>query len=95
MPCIVNITNGEMANHWETLLCYACKFLTREQIESLRNPGSGIMDGLEWYTQHLMGDYTNSGTTATEKSMAITELDRLGFYILKEKNYMQLRERGQ
>ena len=92
MPCIVDITEGEMANHWEALLCQACKHLTREQIDSLKNPGSGILDGLDWYTQHLMCDYTHSKSTKAEKKAAYAELDRLGYYIEDNGRYKQLVE---
>jgi len=45
MPCIVDITQSDQIAHFEILLCKACKFLTKEQINSLVNPGSGLLDG--------------------------------------------------
>jgi len=78
MPCIVDIKEGERSNHWESLLCQACKYLSAEQIDSLRNPGSGLIDGIYWYTQHLHCDYI-SNESHVEKYLTLNELHRLGY----------------
>ena len=78
MPCVVDISDSDASNHFELLLCKACKFLTIEQIETLKNP-SGIVDGMYWYTQHLMFDYASSGATEEDKKIALAELNRVGY----------------
>jgi hypothetical protein len=89
MPCQVDITEGEIANHFEKLLCKACKYLSAEQIDSLRNPGSGPMDGLYWYTTHLMCDYI-SKDNQPEKYLTLSELHRLGYDVIDSNGYSAL-----
>jgi hypothetical protein len=90
MPCQVNISPSEEANHFEVLLCRACKYLNKEQIDSLKNPGSGIYDGLMWYSNHLTNDYCqrcwnidvlsiDDETTELEKREILKELNRIGY----------------
>lgn len=57
MPCTVDISPSEEINHFQVLLCQACKYLTKEQIQGLVNPNSGIYDGLDWYSRHLWLDH--------------------------------------
>ncbi len=86
MPCITDISSADEAKHFETLLCQACKFLTAEQIDSLKNPGSGIRGGLDWYTNHLFLDCRTSRSTEQEKQLAHIELNRIGFDIIPYKD---------
>jgi hypothetical protein len=57
MPCIVDppsVTESEWLSH---MLCKACRFLTKEQIQSI----SGLdcyLDLDDWYRQHLMHDFS-------------------------------------
>ena len=92
MPCVTDISQNEMTRHYQLLLCKACKFLTVEQIESLTNPGAGIYDGLDWYSQHLWLDCTHNVQHdvlhvmdvydfAEERILALKELNRIGFDI--------------
>lgn len=82
MPCITGITAADEIHHYENILCQACKLLSLEQIDSLRNPGSGIYDGLDWYRSHLFSDYCYN-EDETEKQTALKELNRLGFTVNK------------
>ena len=95
MPCITDITNDDMSRHFEVLLCKACKFLTVEQIESLKNRGSGIFDGIEWYAQHLWLDcthniqrdvlhYLDDNDLEEERKLALKELNRIGFDVIED-----------
>ncbi len=97
MPCITDISASYEAQHFEKLLCKACKFLTVEQIESLTNPGSGIHDAIEWYSNHLWLDcmhnvphgvlhFMDDSDLAEERRLALKELNRIGFDI-KELGY--------
>jgi hypothetical protein len=90
MPCTCDISQEEQARHWITLLCQACRFLTKDEIDSLRNPGSGIMDGLEWYLLHLHGDSISSESDEKERNFACQELLRLGYEITYSKGYSEL-----
>lgn len=95
MPCVTEINENNMACHWETLLCKACKFLTVDQIESLVNKGSGIYDGLDWYSNHLWLDCQHNDNdvldfTPTDKQIALNELHRIGFEIIKCEGGTQL-----
>jgi hypothetical protein len=80
MRCHTNITSDDVAKHYETMLCQACRYLTAEQIDSLRGD-SGIYDGLMWYTQHLFLDACHSESTYSERHIATHELHRLGYEI--------------
>lgn len=93
MPCTVDISPNEEINHFQVLLCKACKFLSKEQIDSLINPGSGIYDGLSWYSQHLMFDYYKKchdndvlefdlSTNENEKKKILMELNRIGYNLI-------------
>lgn len=93
MPCTVDISPNEEINHFQVLLCRAFKFLSKEQISEVTNPGSGIYDGLPWYAQHLMNDYSqrcfNSDvlafvyeTTEYEKNAILQELNRIGYDLI-------------
>lgn len=91
MPCYTDISSTDQKRHYEVLLCKACKFLTVGQIKSLTNPGSGIIDGLDWYSQHLWLDCTHnddvlavlsSEAGKSEKAIALKELKRIGFEIM-------------
>lgn len=92
MPCVVDIKQNEMTNHFETLLCKACKLLTVKQIKELKNANSGIVDGIDWYVQHLWLDCThnddifNFDNNENEKLIAINELKRLGYTIKKNED---------
>lgn len=81
MPCQVDISASDEAKHFEKLLCLACRYLTAEQIDSLQNPGSGIYDGMMWYTQHLFLDACHSESSYSERHIATHELHRLGYAI--------------
>lgn len=107
MPCKVDISPDEQSNHFQVLLCQACKYLSPEQVASLINPGSGMHDGLDWYTGHLMGDYmqrcSNTDvldfdyeTTEHEKIIILKELNRVGYHLYKiEKGVFGLIELGE
>jgi hypothetical protein len=82
MPCQTDISDSEVSRHFEKLLCLACKHLTADQIDTLLNPGSGICDGLAWYTNHLLCDYI-CNESMYEQVMALKELNRLGYAIKK------------
>lgn len=93
MPCIVDISPHEEINHFQVLLCRACKYLSPYQIETLSNPGAGIYDGLMWYSQHLMFDYHKRchnndvldfdfETSEEEKKQIIQELNRIGYDLI-------------
>lgn len=86
MACVTNISSTDEAMHFKTMLCQACKFLTMKQIESLKNPGSGIYDGLDWYANHLFLDARTSQSTEQEKQLALIELNRIGFDIIPYKD---------
>ncbi len=86
MPCYTGITSSDEARHWEVLLCKACKFLTVKQIQSLTNPGSGICDGLDWYSNHLWLDCSHNadifgGSSEKEKQIALKKLTRIGYEV--------------
>lgn len=80
MPCIVEVSPGEESRHFQTMLCLACKYLTIEQIESLKH-SSAFMDGMAWYKQHLLGDYCSINSSQEEKQVAFDELHRLGYEV--------------
>lgn len=82
MPCVTDISQSDQVQHFENLLCQACKFLTKDQIESLLNPGSGIYDGFEWYKQHLFLDYCYN-SDLKEKQISLKELNRFGHSIVR------------
>lgn len=88
MPCVVDITQGDLSNHFEILLCKACKFLTVEQIKLLVNHGSGIQSGMDWYANHLWldckhndDDILSFSDGTREKEIALRELFRIGYEI--------------
>jgi hypothetical protein len=86
MPCVTDITASDEARHYETLLCLACRMLQPSQIAMLKNPGSGIMDGLDWYVGHVFCDTCDEDSSCVEKYFAISELNRLGYTIREELN---------
>ncbi len=88
MPCHTDISASDEAKHFETLLCQACKYLSSEQIDSLRNR-SGIYDGLMWYTQHLFLDYC-SNKDDDERGLSLYELHRLGYDVVHGEGYSEL-----
>ncbi len=101
MPCIVEISPSNEVNHYQVLLCKAFKYLTPEQIDTVRNPGAGIYDGLTWYSQHLMEDYDQRchnnnvldfdyETTETEKDQIIKELNRIGYELRFDEGIIEL-----
>ena len=103
MPCIVDISPNEEINHYQVLLCQACKHLSPEQIDNLKNPGSGIYTGLMWYAQHLMNDYSHrcfnknvldfdNETNEEEKKQILRELNRIGYDLLVNSNSIELKE---
>ena len=81
MPCIVDPPSVTQEEWLEHMLCQACRFLTREQIQAVR--GLDIYQDLwGWYTSHLMLDarhYFNGKETehATFKEdvLALSDLD--------------------
>jgi len=81
MPCITDTSLSDEVRHFQILLCQACRFLTKEQIDSLKND-SGIYYGLDWYKQHLHYDAVDCDNSDEEKIIAIKELDRLGYIIV-------------
>ena len=86
MPCSTGISGSDEARHFEILLCKACKFLTVEQIKSITSKNSGICDGLDWYSYHLWLDCNHSDNITgdiNDKSIALNELHRIGYYIKK------------
>lgn len=94
MPCITDISPSDEANHFQVLLCQACKYLSPKQIDSLKNPGSGFYDRLSWYSSHLADDYMRRchnndvihfsfETTEAEKSLILKELNRIGFDLIE------------
>lgn len=101
MPCTVDIGPNDEINHYQVLLCQACKFLSTEQINSLQNPGSGIYDGLWWYSNHLMNDYIQRchnedelrrsfETNDDEKKNILMELNRIGYDLVESPYGIQL-----
>lgn len=105
MPCTVDISPNEEINHFQVLLCQACKYLTPEQIDSLRNHGAGISEGLDWYSTHLMFDYSRRcfnkdvlnfdfATNEEEKKVILNELHRIGFDLIVTKETIELIERS-
>jgi hypothetical protein len=85
-----------MSQHFEKLLCKACKFLSIDQIKSLKNH-SGIVDGIDWYSQHLWLDCQHNDndaldTTPTDKQIALNELNRIGFEVKECKGGSELIE---
>ena len=91
MPCTTGISSSDEAQHFEQLLCQACRFLTVAQIESLKNPGSGICDGLKWYSNHLWLDNIHYNEDDEEKlARDIRELKRIGFEIKDRENGTEL-----
>lgn len=103
MPCQVDINPSEEANHFEVMLCKAFKFLTKEQIAQVTNPGSGMYDGLDWYKQHLMCDYGqkchredvldfNRETNDHQKQIILSELNRIGYTLIVEPGMISLVE---
>lgn len=101
MPCHVDISASEEANHFQILLCKACKFLSPKQIDSLINPGSGIFDGLDWYKGHLMCDYSHRcfkddvldfdlETNEFEKQEILRELNRVGYDLVIKEHSIEL-----
>lgn len=87
MPCVSGISSNDEALHFERLLCKACRYLTVDQIKSLRNPGSGICDGLDWYSSHLWMDCTHNDQDVLsfydeeKREVDLKELNRIGFAI--------------
>jgi hypothetical protein len=103
MPCIVDISPDDEVNHYQVLLCQACKYLTRDQIASLTNPGPGIHDGLQWYASHLTFDYDKRchnndvldfdyDTSEKEKLEILKELNRIGYDLIFTEKWMELVE---
>lgn len=101
MPCIVDISPIEEVNHYQVLLCQACKYLTPEEIDGLKNPGSGINDGLYWYTRHLACDYSRRcfnkevlnfsfETNDEEKKAILFELQRIGYDLIIKDGSIEL-----
>jgi len=93
MPCTVDITQADQTNHFIKLLCKACKYLSADQIKTLTNPRSGLYDGLNWYVQHLLLDYGRN-SNEEEKSIALNELNRLGFTISPVSGGLQLMKKN-
>jgi hypothetical protein len=87
MPCVTGISSSDEAQHFERLLCKACRYLTVDQIKSLMNPNSGICDGLDWYSNHLWLDCKHkdgdvlSFYDEEKRQIDLRELNRIGFEI--------------
>lgn len=97
MPCRVDISPEQESNHFQVLLCQAFKYLTPKQIEGCQNPGSGIYDGLDWYSGHLHCDYFQRchnktalnfdyETNEIEKRLILKELNRIGYDVIMEED---------
>lgn len=93
MACTVDISESEKANHFEGLLCDACKYLSVEQINTLVSPCSGLVDGIYWYSHHLMFDYHRKYHSENmlqsipkpneqEKLEILKELNRIGYDLI-------------
>jgi hypothetical protein len=93
MPCTVEIDPGEELQHVTVMLCQAFKHLSPSQIDECRNYGSFI-DGLEWYTHHLLCDFSYNLKIGNEpRLVAITEeLHRIGYGIVGTDGGMALQE---
>lgn len=66
------------AKYLMTRLCAACKFLTREQIESIK-PNDSIVGLLEIYANHLFDDWDGNKEHSQEESeAALKEAHRIG-----------------
>jgi hypothetical protein len=101
MPCTVDISPSDESNHYQVLLCKAFKYLTPEQIATVINPGSGIADGLDWYSGHLAFDYSRRchnhdvlnfdfETNQQEKLEILRELNRIGYDLKVTEHWTEL-----
>lgn len=87
MPCNTGISESDEARHFEILLCQACRFLSVDQIKTLTNPGSGICEGLDWYSNHLWLDCNHSNKDVlsfvdeAKRKADLKELSRIGYSV--------------
>lgn len=99
MPCKTNISQSEESNHFKTLLCKACKYLSVEQISSLTNFDSSLQSGLDWYLTHLLYEYCSRYSchiddvldidyeiSEIEKNEILKELNRIGYAVKEFEN---------
>lgn len=52
MPCVTEEPPHSWPEHLETALCYAARFLSKEQMEG-HHCGCGYINLLQWYIEHL------------------------------------------
>jgi hypothetical protein len=90
MPCYVeaSIDNEEYIT---IMLCRACKFLTKEQMQSIT--GIDVYISLyAWYLDHLLKDFGDNYDTAPhESAIAVAEAKRLGATLSYEDGMPTLR----
>lgn len=56
MPCIVDPPSVTKEEWLEHMLCKACRFLTKEQLDSIQGLDC-YMNLSSWYNSHLMDDF--------------------------------------
>jgi hypothetical protein len=85
MPCYTKPSSISEQQYVTIMLCRACKFLTKEQMQSINNIDCYI--GLyQWYLSHLLEDVNNNEDNQNEQLAAIKEAQRLGAEIKKKDN---------
>lgn len=88
MPCYVEEPSMSGSEFVKYLLCQACKFLTKEQMKSVRGPD--IYQGLfDWYTDHLLHDFVKNynNNDQAEVNICLAEAERLSIKIYKDEEH--------
>lgn len=85
MPCITEAPDCSREDSLEYMLCQACRYLTREQINSI--DGLSIWIGLEkFYSLHLMSDLRKNKDNKEESKKYIEEAARVGWDLRIDEN---------
>lgn len=85
MPCHVDPPELSYEEYLEDMLCKACKFLTKKQMESIKDYDL-YMGLIDWYKEHLLHDFSKNyyNNDPTEKNICLEEAKRLGWVLKKE-----------
>ena len=83
MPCYVEPPTHTQEEWLGYMLCQACRFLTKGQIQSI-GPLDIYQDLMQWYTEHLLEDFQKNYEDITEREKYQREAMRLGIILNKE-----------